>query len=284
MKTKHPLPNMNVIDIEKEKAIIAAAQAKLKEHEEAVKEFENNQARVVNAKKDLQRRQDEGKTQVEHTEAYFKQIQKASTKFTIKYDSKELDLSPMSYSSNYEDRENIVEVKGDITSASIVFNDDPKVCINVREHFTSTNSWRSRSQGYKMYTNGLGYKQDNKAYKNAKTIIQQIQDHYDTKISAKNEADVIASMIKDTDWDAVYPGAKVHEETIYVGKWRGRNYDKYHSHHRGICLTLVNGITIVMRPYAYDQSWSIQSIKYPTPTTPTGSTKEILGALNNMKF
>ena len=71
-------------------------------------------------------------------------------------------------------------------------------------------------------------------------------------------------MIKDTNWDAVYPGAKVHEETIYVGKWRGRNYDKYHSYHRGICLTLVNGITIVMRPYAYDQSWSIQSIKYPT--------------------
>lgn len=282
MSTK-TTPTMNVIDIEKEKAIIAAAQAKLKEHEQAIKDAEYNQERIANAKKDLQRRQDEGKTQVDHTEVYYKQIQKASTKFTIKYDTKECDCSPMSYNDNYEDRVQIAEVKGDITRAYIVFNDDPNVRIEVREHYVSSR-WSSRSRGYKMYTNGLGYKQDNKAYKNVKTIIQQIQDHYDSKVSAKNEADVIASMIKDTDWNAVYPGAKVAEETIYVGKWRGRHYDRFHSHHRGICLTLANGITIVMRPYAYDKSWSIQSIKYPTPTTPTGSTKEILGALNNMKF
>lgn len=282
MSTK-TTPTMNVIDIEKEKAIIAAAQAKLKEHEQAIKDAEYNQERIANAKKDLQRRQDEGKTQVDHTEAYYKQIQKASTKFTIKYDTKECDCSPMSYSDNYEDRVQIAEVKGDITRAYIVFNDDPNVRIEVREHYVSSR-WSSRSRGYKMYTNGLGYKQDNKAYKNVKTIIQQIQDHYDSKVSAKNEADVIASMIKDTDWNAVYPGAKVAEETIYVGKWRGRHYDRFHSHHRGVCLTLANGITIVMRPYAYDKSWSIQSIKYPTPTTPTGSTKEVLGALNNMKF
>lgn len=145
MSTK-TTPTMNVIDIEKEKAIIAAAQAKLKEHEQAIKDAEYNQERIANAKKDLQRRQDEGKTQVDHTEAYYKQIQKASTKFTIKYDTKECDCSPMSYSDNYEDRVQIAEVKGDITRAYIVFNDDPNVRIEVREHYVSSR-WSSRSRG-----------------------------------------------------------------------------------------------------------------------------------------
>jgi len=283
MNTK-TTPNMNVIDIEKEKAIIAAAQAKLKEHEQAVKDAEQNQERIANAEKQLQRLQDACKAQVTNAEAYFKQIQKVSKKFAIKYETKEYDCSPWSYDRNYEDRKQIAEVKGDITNAYIVFNDDPKLRIDVQEHFVSTSSWRSSSRGYKMYTRGIDYKQDNKAYKNVKTITEKIQKHYNDKISTQNADAIIASMIQDTDWNAVYPGAKVCPETIYVGKWRGRNYDKYHSAYKGICLTLANGITIVMRPYAYDKSWAIQSIKYPTPTTPTGSTKEVLGALNNMKF
>jgi len=286
MKTKHPLPNMNVIDIEKEKAIIAEAQARLQQQEEAIKSQEARQSKVAYAQQQLLNRQEAAKKQVAAAEKFFKEIQAKSKKFEIVYETKAIDSSPLDYEAErLEDgnRPVIAEVKGTLVWAYIKFIDDAKLKINVTEHYTSNSSWHQSNKGYMMFTSGVSYNADRKAIKSAKTIIGKIEDHYDTIVSATNEADKIKNMFRDAKWSETYPGATVVKETIYMGKWRGRNYDRYHSHCEGVKVTLANGIEIVLRPYASGE-WSIQSVKYPTPTTPTGSSKEVMEALNNMKF
>lgn len=286
MKTKHPLPNMNVIDIEKEKAIIAEAQARLQQQEEAIKAHEARQSKVAYAQQQLLSRQEAAKLQVAAAEKYFKEIQAKSKKFEIVYETKDIDASPLDYEAErLEDgnRPVIAEVKGTLVWAYIKFIDDAKLKINVMEHYTSNSSWHSSNKGYMMFTVGVSWNADRKAIKSAKTIIGKIEDHYDTKVSATSEADKIKNMFRDAKWSETYPGATVEKETIYMGKWRGRNYDKYHSSCDGVKVTLANGIAIVLRPYASGE-WSIQSVKYPTPTTPTGSSKEVMEALDKMKF
>jgi hypothetical protein len=286
MKTKHPLPNMNVIDIEKEKAIIAAAQARLEQQAEIIKAQEARQSKVAYAQQQLLSRQEAAKKQVAAAEKYFKEIQAKSKKFEIVYETKAIDSSPLDYDAErLEDgnRPVIAEVKGTLVWAYIKFIDDAKLKINVMEHYTSNSSWHSSNKGYMMFTVGVSWNADRKAIKSAKTIIGKIEDHYDTIVSATNEADKIKNMFRDAKWSETYPGATVEKETIYMGKWRGRNYDKYHSCCDGVKVTLANGIAIVLRPYASGE-WSIQSVKYPTPTTPTGSSKEVMEALDKMKF
>lgn len=286
MKTKHPLPNMNVIDIEKEKAIIAEAQARLQQQEEAIKAHKARQSKVAYAQQQLLSRQEAAKLQVAAAEKYFKEIQAKSKKFEIVYETKTIDSSPLDYEAErLEDgkRPVIAEVKGTLVWAYIKFIDDAKLKINVMEHYTSNSSWHSSNKGYMMFTVGVSWNADRKAIKSAKTIIGKIEEHYDTIVSATNEADKIKNMFRDAKWSETYPGATVEKETIYMGKWRGRNYDKYHSCCDGVKVTLANGIAIVLRPYASGE-WSIQSVKYPTPTTPTGSSKEVMEALDKMKF
>jgi hypothetical protein len=287
MKTKHPLPNMNVIDIEKEKAIIAAAQARLEQQAEIIKAQEARQSKVAYAQQQLLNRQEAAKLQVAAAEKYFKDIQAKSKKFKIVYETINVDASPLDYEAErLEDgnRPVIAEVKGDLVKAHIKFlSDNVNLKIYVSEHYTSNSSWHQSNKGYMMFTSGISYSADRKPIKSAKTIISKIEDHYDTIVSATNEADKIKNMFRDAKWSETYPGATVVKETIYIGKWRGRNYDKYHSHCEGVKVTLANGIAIVLRPYASGE-WSIQSVKYPTPTTPTGSSKEVMEALNNMKF
>jgi hypothetical protein len=286
MKTKHPLPNMNVIDIEKEKAIIAAAQARLEQQAEIIKAQEARQSKVAYAQQQLLNRQEAAKLQVAAAEKFFKEIQAKSKRFEIVYETKAIDSSPLDYEAErLEDgnRPVIAEVKGTLVWAYIKFIDSDKLKINVTEHYTSNSSWHQSNKGYMMFTSGVSYNADRKAIKSAKTIISKIEDHYDTIVSATNEADKIKNMFRDAKWSETYPGATVVNETIYIGKWRGRNYDKYHSHCEGVKVTLANGIAIVLRPYASGE-WSIQSIKYPTPTTPTGSSKEVMEALDKMKF
>jgi len=286
MKTKHPLPNMNVIDIEKEKAIIAAAQARLEQQAEIIKAQEARQSKVAYAQQQLQNRQEAAKLQVAAAEKFFKEIQAKSKRFEIVYETKAIDSSPLDYDAErLEDgnRPVIAEVKGTLVWAYIKFIDSDKLKINVTEHYTSNSSWHQSNKGYMMFTSGVSWNADRKAIKSAKTIIGKIEDHYDTMVSATNEADKIKNMFRDAKWSETYPGATVVKETIYMGKWRGRNYDKYHSHCEGVKVTLANGIEIVLRPYASGE-WSIQSVKYPTPTTPTGSSKEVMEALDKMKF
>jgi hypothetical protein len=286
MKTKHPLPNMNVIDIEKEKAIIAAAQARLEQQAEIIKAQEARQSKVAYAQQQLLSRQEAAKLQVAAAEKYFKEIQAKSKKFEIVYETKTIDSSPLDYEAErLEDgnRPVIAEVKGTLVWAYIKFIDDAKLKINVTEHYTSNSNWHKSNKGYMMFTAGISWNADRKAIKSAKTIIGKIEDHYDTIVSATSEADKIKNMFRDAKWSETYPGATVEKETIYMGKWRGRNYDKYHSCCDGVKVTLANGIAIVLRPYASGE-WSIQSVKYPTPTTPTGSSKEVMEALDKMKF
>jgi hypothetical protein len=286
MKTKHPLPNMNVIDIEKEKAIIAEAQARLEQQAEIIKAQEARQSKVAYAQQQLLSRQEAAKLQVAASEKFFKEIQAKSKKFEIVYETKVIDASPLDYEAErLEDgnRPVIAEVKGTLVWAYIKFIDDAKLKINVTEHYTSNSSWHQSNKGYMMFTSGVSWNADRKAIKSAKTIIGKIEDHYDTIVSATTEAEKIKNMFRDAKWSETYPGATVAKETIYVGKWRGRNYDRYHTCYDGVKVTLANEIEIVLRPYASGE-WVIQSVKYPTPTTPTGSSKEVMEALNNMKF
>jgi hypothetical protein len=277
---------MNVIDIEKEKAIIAEAQARLQQQEAAIKAQEARQSKVAYAQQQLLSRQEAAKLQVAAAEKFFKEIQAKSKRFEIVYETKVIDASPLDYEAErLEDgnRPVIAEVKGTLVRAYIKFIDDAKLKINVMEHYTSNSSWHQSNKGYMMFTDGVSYNADRKAIKSASTIIKKIEEHYTTTVLAANDADKIKSMIKDTDWNAIYPGSTAENETIWIGKWRGRSYDKYNSHVHGVKVTMANGIAIVLRPYASGK-WSIQSVVYPTPTTPTGSTEEVLQALNNMKF
>jgi hypothetical protein len=134
-----------------------------------------------------------------------------------------------------------------------------------------------------MSVDGLGWEAGNRMYTNAKTVIKKIEEHYQAELAEVARKKAINDLRKNTDWATMYPGAEVKDETMYDGSWERGRYNKYASSYTGTKVTLANGIVICLKPYGNGE-WSIQSVKYPTPETPTGETLDVMNALNNMKF
>ena len=271
-------------EIEKQKAIIAEAQKAIDAQLEQVKRQEELQANVTRCKEYLKKDLDTAKKQVQATEEFMTAIQKQSALFEIRYKEQVIDRSVYDRVPGKDVREVYAEIKAKAKTAYIVFTPNPKLSITVQEHYVSSrSSWTSHNKGYKMAIDGLGWEASKKMYTNAKTVIAKIEDHYQSELAEAARIKAINDLRKGTDWSAMYPGAEVKEETMYDGSWVRGRYDKYAISFTGTKVTLANGIVISLRPYGNGE-WTIQSVKYPTPETPTGKALDVMNALNNMKF
>ena len=269
-------------EIEKQKAIIAEAQKAIDAQMVQVKRQEELAANITRCKEYLKKDLDTAKKQVQATEEFFTAIKKQSSLYEIRYREQEIDRSVYDRVPGKDVREVVAEIKAKYKIAYIVFTPNPKLSIIVKDHYVSSR-WSSSSKGYKMAVDGLGWEAGNRMYTNAKTVIKKIEEHYQAELAEAARIKAINDLRKGTDWSTMYPGAEVKEETMYDGSWVRGRYDKYANSFTGTKVTLANGIVICLKPYGSGE-WSIQSVKYPTPETPTGKALDVMNALNNMKF
>ena len=278
------LKNPIMTEIEKQKAIIAEAQKAIDAQLEQVKLQEELQANITRCKEYVKKELDNAKKQVQSTKEFMTAIEKQSALFEIRYKEQVIDRSVYARVPGKDVREVVAEIKDKAKYAYIVFTPNPKLSITVKEHYVSSrSSWTSHNKGYKMAVEGLGWQAGNKMYTNAKTVIKKIEDHYQSELAEAARIKAINDLRKGTDWSTMYPGAEVKEETMYDGAWVRGRYDKYANSFTGTKVTLANGIVICLKPYGNGE-WHIQSVKYPTPETPTGKALDVMNALNNMKF
>ena len=274
--------NPIMTEIEKQQAIIAEAQKAIDAQLLQVKRQEELEANITRCKEYLKKDLDTAKKQVQATKEFFTAIKKQSSLYEIRYREQEIDRSVYDRVPGKDVRQVVAEIKGKAKTAYIVFTPNPKLSITVKEHYVSSR-WSSSSKGYKMSVDGLGWEAGNRMYTNAKTVIKKIEDHYQSELAEAARIKAINDLRKGTDWSTMYPGAEVKEETMYDGSWVRGRYDKYANSFTGTKVTLANGIVICLKPYGSGE-WSIQSVKYPTPETPTGKALDVMNALNNMKF
>ena len=270
------MKNEMTMTIEQHKEIIANAQKAIDAQLEQVRRQERLEKSAEQQRGFLKKDLDAAKKQVEATEEFMTAIQKHSNLFEIQYTEKDLDRSV------YDGTEVAIEIKGKSKQACIVFTPNPKLWIDVKEHYVS-NRWSYTSKGYKMIIEGLGWDASKKMYTNAKTVVTKIEEHYQSELAEAARIKAINDLRKGTDWSVMYPGAEVKEETMYDGAWVRGRYDKYANSFTGTKVTLANGIVICLKPYGNGE-WHIQSVKYPTPETPTGKALDVMNALNEMVF
>ena len=276
------LKNPIMTEIEKQQAIIAEAQKAIDAQMVQVKRQEELAANITRCKEYLKKDLDTAKKQVQATEEFMTAIKKQSSLYEIRYKEQEIDRSVYDRVPGKDVREVVAEIKAKYKIAYIVFTPNPKLSIIVKEHYVSSR-WSSSSKGYKMSVDGLGWEAGNRMYTNAKTVIKKIEEHYQDELAEAARIKAINDLRKGTDWSTMYPGAEVKEETMYDGSWVRGRYDKYAISFTGTKVTLANGIVICLKPYGSGE-WSIQSVKYPTPETPTGKALDVMNALDNMKF
>ena len=278
------LKNPNMTEIEKQQAIIAEAQKAIDAQMEQVKHQQWLADQTKRQREYLDKDLAHAKKQVLATEEFFTAIKKQSSLYVIRYKEQEIDRSVYDRVPGKDVRQVVVELKGTAKTAYIVFTPNPKLMITVKEHYVSSrSSWTSHNKGYKMALEGLGWEAGNKMYTNAKTVVGKIEDYYQAELAEVARKKAINDLRKNTDWATMYPGAEVKDETMYDGSWERGRYNKYASSYTGTKVTLANGIVICLKPYGNGE-WSIQSVKYPTPETPTGKALDVMNALNNMKF
>jgi len=272
-------------EIEKQQAIIAQAQAELDKQMKAIEKQKTDAARIEKAKKFLEQDIKRGEAQVAATKKYAAELEAASAqfgKFEIVLTESESDRSVYDYDHKAGTKETICEIKGIVPQAHISYKKDTDYWVKVTEHYV-TNSWHTSNKGYKMVIIGMGWDAERKMYVNAKTVIKKIEEHYHAKLQEAARKKAIEDLHKSTDWSQMYPNAKVTQETMYDGSWNRGKYDKYANPFNGTKIVLANGVTVSMKPYA-DGSWSVWSVKFPTPEVPKGTAIEVLNGLNNMIF
>ena len=160
---------------------------------------------------------------------------------------------------------------------------DGRFTVNVKEHFTSSSSWSSRSinNGFKMYLSGKGidYSYENKPLKNAATIITKCTDIVEAEelqrianTKAKNAKQTAVNNLK-----AEYPDAtvEVKEEYVYSRYARTNAEGRYETR---VTMTFTNKVAITYVLYS-DGSLSRYRISYPKMDE-----ADFRNKLSNMQF
>ena len=154
--------------------------------------------------------------------------------------------------------------------------------ISVNEH-TVYSKWnyRGSSKGYKMYVSGPGidYKTSNRGYKNAKKVIELIEDTIEAKkaqeLHKNKQRNAVATAV--ANLTEQFPTAKIVSGRGCKINPYGSPSNRY-TEYDEIVVTLENGIQVNYRVYAHGELQRTD-LKFPSH-----SAAELLFQLNEMKF
>ena len=156
--------------------------------------------------------------------------------------------------------------------------------ISVKEHIVyshSRYSYRGSSRGYKMYVSGQGidYKTENRGYKNAKKVVELIENTIEEikakKVYANKQKNAIQTAIAELTQQ--FPDATIKQERGYKTNYHSSPSNRYQEYDK-LIVVLKNKIVIEYQVYSDGQLSRIGI------TFPKHETIELISMLNNMEF
>ena len=154
--------------------------------------------------------------------------------------------------------------------------------ISVKEHMVySKYSYRGSSRGYKMYVSGQGidYKTANRGYKNAKKVVELIEDTIEEikakEVHANKQKNAIQTAIAELTQQ--FPDATIKQERGYKINYHSSASNRYQEYDK-LIVVLKNEIVIEYQVYSDGQLSRIGI------TFPKHETIELISMLNNMEF
>jgi len=157
-----------------------------------------------------------------------------------------------------------------------------KYKVSVKEHIVySKYSYRGSSRGYKMYVSGQGidYKTENRGYKNAKKVVELIEDTIEEikakEVHANKQKNAIQTAIAELTQQ--FPDARIKQERGYKTNYYSTASNRYQEYDK-LVVVLKNEIVIEYQVYSNGQL-SRLNIAFPKHET-----VELISMLNNMEF
>jgi len=157
-----------------------------------------------------------------------------------------------------------------------------KYKVSVKEHIVySKYSYRGSSRGYKMYVSGQGidYKTENRGYKNAKKVVELIEDTIEEikakEVHANKQKNAIQTAIAELTQQ--FPDATIKQERGYKTNYYSTASNRYQEYDK-LVVVLKNKIVIEYQVYS-DGQLSRLNIAFPKHET-----VELISMLNNMEF
>ena len=154
--------------------------------------------------------------------------------------------------------------------------------ISVKEHMVySKYSYRGSSRGYKMYVSGQGidYKTENRGYKNAKKVVELIEDTIEEikakEVHANKQKNAIQTAIAELTQQ--FPDATIKQERGYKINYHSSPSNRYQEYDK-LIVVLKNEIVIEYQVYSNGQLSRIGI------TFPQHETMELISMLNNLEF